>query len=92
MSATWDVPDPVSGLSESGILVMGPGAKRADSGFVGPTSKLNQDENMAVQLAKKYAMEQSIKMVSGIEYIDHLVNLNRAVSALEQDWSRIIAC
>ena len=58
--------DPVSGLNETGVLVMGSGAKRTDSGFVGPTSKLNQDENRAVQLAKKYAMEQSIKMVRSV--------------------------
>lgn len=69
------MPDPISGLNETGVLVMGPGAKRADSGFVGPTSKLNQDENRAVQLAKKYAMEQSIKMVRTHNFVWHSLHV-----------------
>ena len=59
-----DMAEPVRSLDESGPLVMGPGAKKGiDGAFAGPLSKLTSDENSSVQLAKKYAMEQSIKMV-----------------------------
>ena len=60
-----DMAEPVRSLDESGPLVMGPGAKKGiDGAFAGPLSKLTSDENSSVQLAKKYAMEQSIKMVT----------------------------
>ena len=43
---------------------MGPGARRDTMGTMGlPLPKLSSDQNSAVQKAKKYAMEQSIKMV-----------------------------
>jgi len=44
---------------------MGAGARRSDStaGLTGPLPRLSDEQNIALQLAKKYAMEQSIKMV-----------------------------
>lgn len=53
-----------SGLDQTGHLVMGSGARR-DTGSLFGTSlpKLTSDEASRVQKAKKYAMEQSIKMV-----------------------------
>jgi len=54
----------VGHLSQSGHLVMGPGARRdTAAGFGAALPKLTADQQAAVQKAKKYAMEQSIKMV-----------------------------
>ena len=47
-------------LEQTGPLVIGPGARR-NMGL--PLPKLSSEQNAAVQKAKKYAMEQSIKMV-----------------------------
>lgn len=59
-----DFIDPVEDLDQTGPLVLGPGARKdASSGTFGPLPKLSSGQNAAVQLAKKYAMEQSIKMV-----------------------------
>ena len=57
-------PVSVGHLDQTGPLVMGPGARRDTMGIMGmPLPKLNSDQNSSVQKAKKYAMEQSIKMV-----------------------------
>ncbi len=61
-------PSPPTNLLETGHLVMGPGAKR-DSG--GQLTKLTPVQMEAVQKAKKYAMEQSIKMVLMKQTIAH---------------------
>merc|ERR1712088_314591 len=54
----------VGHLSQSGHLVMGPGARRdTAAGFGAVLPKLTPEQQAAVQKAKKYAMEQSIKMV-----------------------------
>jgi len=54
----------VGHLSQSGHLVMGPGARRdTAAGFGAALPKLTSEQQVAVQKAKKYAMEQSIKMV-----------------------------
>jgi len=54
----------VGHLSQSGHLVMGPGARRdTATGFGAALPKLTAEQQTAVQKAKKYAMEQSIKMV-----------------------------
>ena len=51
-------------LEQTGHLVMGPGARRDNAaGFGAILPKLTPDEQERVQKAKKYAMEQSIKMV-----------------------------
>jgi len=49
-------------LDQTGHLVMGPGARRDSSTSLG-LMKLTTEEQERVQKAKKYAMEQSIKMV-----------------------------
>jgi len=54
--------EPVSGLQQTGHLVLGPGAKR-EGGTPGHLPKLSHQQQLAVQKAKKYAMEQSIKIV-----------------------------
>ena len=57
-------PQSVGNLEQTGPLVMGPGARRDSMGGMGlPLPKLSSDQYSAVQKAKKYAMEQSIKMV-----------------------------
>ena len=56
-------PDPPDNLDQTGHLVLGPGARRDGSGLGAPLPKLSLEQNLAVQKAKKYAMEQSIKMV-----------------------------
>jgi hypothetical protein len=48
--ADCGMPEPVSNLNETGVLVMGPGAKKGDPSFVGPSTKLSFDENIAVQV------------------------------------------
>lgn len=56
--------DPPVGLEQTGPLLNGPGSRKdVFSSVGGPLSKLNDHQNDAVQQAKKYAMEQSIKMV-----------------------------
>ncbi len=56
--------DAVGHLEQTGPLVMGPGARRDTMGGMGlPLPKLSSDQNSAVQKAKKFAMEQSIKFV-----------------------------
>ena len=61
----WDMPEPILNLDQTGPLVMGAGARRGDStaGLTGPLPRLSDEQSIALQLAKKYAMEQSIKMV-----------------------------
>jgi len=57
-------PQSVGNLEQTGPLVNGPGARRDTMGGMGlPLPKLSSDQNASVQKAKKYAMEQSIKMV-----------------------------
>ena len=57
-------PDSIGHLEQTGPLVNGPGARRDTMGGLGlPLPKLSTDQNSAIQKAKKYAMEQSIKMV-----------------------------
>lgn len=57
-------PHSIGQLEQTGPLVMGPGARRDSMGGMGlPLPKLSSDQNSSVQKAKKYAMEQSIKMV-----------------------------
>jgi hypothetical protein len=80
----WNMPEPIQHLEQTGPLVMGPGARKGDSAFVGPLPKLSIEETVAVQLAKKYAMEQSIKMVKLIRskfilflYYSHSLNAYR---------------
>lgn len=61
--ATLD-PHNIGHLEQTGPLVNGAGARRDTMGGMGlPLPKLSSDQNAAVQKAKKYAMEQSIKMV-----------------------------
>ncbi|XP_040577276.1 poly(U)-binding-splicing factor PUF60 [Lepeophtheirus salmonis] len=61
-------PDPITDLDQTGHLISGPGARkdvggRSNSHSLSSTGKLSSDQYLAVQKAKKYAMEQSIKMV-----------------------------
>ena len=59
-----DEPHSIGHLEQTGPLVNGPGARRDTMGGLGlPLPKLSSEQNSAVQKAKKYAMEQSIKMV-----------------------------
>jgi poly(U)-binding-splicing factor PUF60 len=48
-------------LPQNGHLLTGPGAKRVKTEFCLP--KLSSSQERAVQKAKKYAMEQNIKVV-----------------------------
>ncbi|XP_021935773.1 poly(U)-binding-splicing factor half pint isoform X2 [Zootermopsis nevadensis] len=59
------LPGPIYNLAQSGPLVAGPGARNTTiPGLLGAgLPKLNQEQQEAVTRAKKYAMEQSIKMV-----------------------------
>ncbi len=57
-------PCPPLHLDQTGHLVLGPGARRDAIGLLGAAlPKLSLEQQMAAQKAKKYAMEQSIKMV-----------------------------
>ncbi|XP_069677783.1 poly(U)-binding-splicing factor half pint isoform X7 [Periplaneta americana] len=59
------LPGPIYNLAQSGPLVAGPGARNTTiPGLLGAgLPKLNPEQQEAVTRAKKYAMEQSIKMV-----------------------------
>jgi len=56
-------PNPPVNLVQSGALIMGPGARKEGNGMNTPLTPLSAEEQAAVAKAKKYAMEQSIKMV-----------------------------
>jgi len=56
-------PGPVPPLQESGGLVVGPGGKKEGGRAAIALPKLSNSESLAIQRAKKYAMEQSIKIV-----------------------------
>nr|CAD7586200.1 unnamed protein product [Timema genevievae] len=59
------LPGPIYNLAQSGLVVAGPGARNITiPGLLGAgLPKLTQEQQEAVTRAKKYAMEQSIKMV-----------------------------
>ena len=56
-------PGPLPPLQESGGLVVGPGGKKEGGRAAIALPKLSTSESLAIQRAKKYAMEQSIKIV-----------------------------
>jgi len=56
-------PGPLPPLLESGGLVVGPGGKKEGGRAAIALPKLSTSESLAIQRAKKYAMEQSIKIV-----------------------------
>ncbi len=56
-------PEPPTNLVQSGCLVLGPGAKKEQGNGGAALSKLSAAQAETVQRAKKYAMEQSFKMV-----------------------------
>jgi len=65
-------PQSIGHLQQTGPLVMGPGARRDTMGGMGlPLPKLSSDQNSSVQKSKKYAMEQSIRMVLMKQTIAH---------------------
>ena len=59
---------PVPPLQESGGLVVGPGGKKEGGRASIALPKLTNSESLAIQRAKKYAMEQSIKIVLTTKY------------------------
>ncbi|XP_039282562.1 poly(U)-binding-splicing factor half pint isoform X2 [Nilaparvata lugens] len=55
---------PIYDFNQTGQLMPGPGSRQGIMGILGsPLPKLNSEQQEAVTRAKKYAMEQSIKMV-----------------------------
>ncbi|XP_067015888.1 poly(U)-binding-splicing factor half pint isoform X2 [Anabrus simplex] len=64
-SASEFLPGPIYNLAQTGPLVAGPGARNTTiPGLLGAgLPKLSSEQQDAVTRAKKYAMEQSIKMV-----------------------------
>ena len=54
---------PLPPLLESGGLVVGPGGRKEGGRAAIALPKLSTSESLAIQRAKKYAMEQSIKIV-----------------------------
>ncbi|XP_063221274.1 poly(U)-binding-splicing factor half pint isoform X2 [Bacillus rossius redtenbacheri] len=64
-AASEFLPGPIYNLAQSGQVVAGPGARNLTiPGLLGAgLPKLSSDQQEAVTRAKKYAMEQSIKMV-----------------------------
>jgi len=74
------ISSPVSGLEQSGHLILGPGARRDTAGALGaPLIKLSSDQQNAIQRAKKYAMEQSIKMVLMQQTMSHQQNQTKSL-------------
>jgi len=53
----------VNGLTEAGGVVLGPGGKKAGGQAALKLPRLSSSEEVQIQRAKKYAMEQSIKIV-----------------------------
>jgi len=63
MTGGGGYPGPLPPLQESGGLVVGPGGKKEGGRAAIALPKLSTSESLAIQRAKKYAMEQSIKIV-----------------------------
>merc|ERR1712142_1419315 len=63
MTGGGGYPGPLPPLQESGGLVVGPGGKKEGGRAAIALPKLSNSESLAIQRAKKYAMEQSIKIV-----------------------------
>jgi len=63
MTGGGGYPGPLPPLQESGGLVVGPGGKKEGGRAAIALPKLSSSESLAIQRAKKYAMEQSIKIV-----------------------------
>jgi len=63
MAGGGGYPGPLPPLQESGGLVVGPGGKKEGGRAAIALPKLSSSESLAIQRAKKYAMEQSIKIV-----------------------------
>lgn len=83
-------PDPPKNLDQTGHLVLGPGARRDSSGVLGtPLGKLTTEQQMAISKAKKYAMEQSIKMVLMKQT---LAQQNHQAKSLQRHQAVILMC
>jgi len=67
----WIDPQEVKDLVEDGSIVIGPGGKRDLGNRALALPKLSSSEAHAVQKAKKYAMEQSIKVVLMKQTLQH---------------------
>jgi len=67
----WVSPSDVEGLVEEGAVVLGPGGKKDLGTRALALPKLSSSEAHAVQKAKKYAMEQSIKVVLMKQTLQH---------------------
>jgi len=80
--------EPITNLRQTGHLVCGPGAKR-DSNVTGTLGRLSHNQYNAVQRAKKYAMEQSIKIVLMKQQLNH--NQNQAKS-LQRQQAIVLMC
>jgi len=81
--------EPITNLRQTGHLVCGPGAKRDSVSVTGNLSRLSHSQQNAVQRAKKYAMEQSIKIVLMKQQLNH--NQNQAKS-LQRQQAIVLMC
>jgi len=67
----WIDPQDLQDLVEEGTIIIGPGGKRDLGTRALVLPKLSSSEQHAVQKAKKYAMEQSIKVVLMKQTLQH---------------------
>lgn len=83
-------PDPPNNLDQTGHLVLGPGARRDTTGMLGTTlPKLTLEQQISVQKAKKYAMEQSIKMVLMKQTMAHQ---QKQAKSMERHQAVVLMC
>lgn len=80
-SATEFLPGPIYDLNQIGQVVAGPGAKYLTlPGILGAgLPKITSEQQDTVNRAKKYAMEQSIKMVLMKQTLAHQQQKNKLV-------------
>jgi len=82
--------DAVMGLEESGALILGPGGKKeALIGIEADLPRLSSSEESLVKRAKKYAMEQSIKVVLMKQTLQHQ---QQQAKVLQRQQALVLMC
>jgi len=83
------LPGPIKDLDQSGPLTLGSGARRDMYGHLSSPAKLAPEQTEAVSRAKRYAMEQSIKMVLMKQTLAHQ---QQQAKSLQRHQALVLMC
>nr|CAG4648826.1 EOG090X0BIL [Polyphemus pediculus] len=83
------LPGPIKDLDQTGQLTAGPGARRDIFGPLSSPPKLTAEQSEAVNRAKRYAMEQSIKMVLMKQTLAHQ---QQQAKSLQRHQALVLMC